>query len=66
MEPINLDGMDPSELWSLANTLNTLQGYCVTKAIAMDCRATGKLGEAIRLEGRCEAIYASLPPEAKW
>lgn len=70
----NLDAMNADELRDVyeANKgkrerlRRDVAAYAINKAVAMDCRASGKIQEAATYEGICERIYAALPDGAKW
>jgi hypothetical protein len=67
--PQNLDGLNPSELLAIAlDTGNPAEfrEYAETKSRAMECRAAGKIGEALELERTCERIYKALPAALQW
>lgn len=70
----NLDGMNADELRAVyeANKgtrpriRRDVAAYAINKAVAMDCRAAGKIQEAAMYEAICERIYNALPDGAKW
>lgn len=65
--------VDPSELNHARSViqgnitvLRALDQYCEAKAMAMHLRLQGQTDQALKCEGRCEAIYLRLPTFAKW
>ena len=62
----NLDAMDPADLREFAVVSRNLAEYALTKACAMELRATGDIAGAQTREAQCDAIYKSLPDWARW
>lgn len=70
----NLDGMSADELRAVyeenkgrrPRVRSDVAAYAINKAVAMDCRASGKIEEAAKYEAICERIYNALPDGAKW
>lgn len=76
----NLDGMFPEELREYAQRLrgvecNTgqdertrslLVDYAEYRADAMDARASGRIADALSMEGMCQLFYERLPEYARW
>lgn len=68
MEPLNLnlDGMEPEDLYELAVALRELAFYADHKRHAMDWRKKGEINTALKHEQVCELSYKRLPQWAKW
>ena len=69
----SLDGMNQDEIRAFAKALTgrsvvqkTLRFYCEMKDAAIEFRLAGKLQEAQKYEGHCEAAYRQLPSKARW
>jgi hypothetical protein len=44
----------------------TLANYACNKAVAMDCRAQGKIQSALCYEQACDLCYNELPEDLRW
>lgn len=64
----NLDNMsnDPADVSQVADTFCVLGSYLQHKAKAMYYREEGRIDLALKMESRCESLYAGLPQWAKW